>query len=52
VAKPRVTVYHNGIKIHDNFELHRPAKKGVLQYQDHGCPVRYRNIWVLPIEGK
>lgn len=47
-GKPRVTVYHNGIKIHDNAELRNPARPGRFHFQDHGNPVRYRNIWVLP----
>lgn len=47
-GKPRLTVYHNGIKIHDAVELKRDARKGRLHFQDHGDPVRYRNIWVLP----
>ncbi|NQT51716.1 DUF1080 domain-containing protein [bacterium] len=50
VGKPRVTVYHNGIKIHDNHEVRRDARKGGFHFQDHGNPVRYRNIWVLPIK--
>lgn len=48
VGRPRVTVYHNGIKIHDNAELRNPARPGRFHFQDHGNPVRYRNIWVLP----
>jgi len=48
---PRLTVLHNGIKIHDNFEMRRPAKSGSFQFQDHGNPVEYRNIWVLPLPG-
>jgi hypothetical protein len=51
VGKPRVTVLHNGIKIHDNFEPRQDAKKGGFHWQDHGNPVRYRNIWVQPVEG-
>jgi hypothetical protein len=49
-GKPRVTVLHNGIKIHDNAELQRDARPGGFHFQDHGNPVRYRNIWVLPLE--
>jgi hypothetical protein len=52
VGKPRVTVVHNGIKIHDNAELHNDARKGGFHFQDHGNPVEYRNIWVLPLEDK
>jgi len=53
VGNPRVTVFHNGIKIHDNFEIRGAvipySPKGKFHFQDHGNPVRYRNIWVLPL---
>lgn len=49
-GKPRITVFHNGIKIHDNLELQKDAKAGGFNFQDHGNPVQYRNIWLLPIE--
>jgi hypothetical protein len=48
-GKPRVTVQHNGIRIHDNVELQMAAKPGVLKFQDHRDPVLYRNIWVVPV---
>jgi hypothetical protein len=52
-GKPRATVWHNGAKIHDRVELRSPnvgeSPKGKLHFQDHGNPVRYRNIWVLPV---
>ncbi len=51
-GRPRLTVYHNGVKIHDNFEMRKEAKKGHFHYQDHGNPVRYRNIWVLPMDDR
>ena len=54
-ANARVTVWHNGIRIHDDFELDGPTAGGLeegplgpLLLQDHGNPVRYRNVWVLP----
>jgi len=50
--KPRLTVYHNGIKIHENVELRRNDRRGQFFFQDHGNPIRYRNIWVLPLGGK
>lgn len=52
VGKPKLSVWHNGIKIHDNAELKNAARKGDVHWQDHGNPVRYRNIWLLPVEGK
>ena len=58
VSAPRITVYHNGVKIHDNVPL--PGDRnttaapvavgpepGPVHLQDHGNPVRYRNIWVV-----
>jgi len=57
VSNARMTVTHNGTVIHDNVEvpaitpggtLKQEATKGPLHLQNHGNPVRYRNIWVLP----
>lgn len=58
VAPPRITVYHNGTKIHDNVALPGDQttggavvgvgpEPGPIHLQDHGNPVRYRNIWVV-----
>lgn len=56
--RARVTVLHNGVLIQDNSEIlgpttwikhfeYAPAKqKGSLALQDHGNPVRFRNIWI------
>jgi len=61
VRKARFTVFHNGALIHDNAELqgstnwtsshsvssYKPhGDKGPISLQDHGNPVRFRNIWV------
>lgn len=55
-ANARATVKHNGVLIQDNTELDHattaaPMKEGPepgpLHLQDHGNPVRYRNIWLL-----
>lgn len=52
----RLTVYHNGVKTHDNVEAPEPTRAsprsdeagpGPVYLQDHGNPVRYRNIWVI-----
>jgi len=51
----RITVHHNGIKIHDDVEIPRPtanpkAKQrvtGPILLQDHSHPVQYRNIWLV-----
>ncbi|HEY3320287.1 MAG TPA: DUF1080 domain-containing protein [Planctomycetota bacterium] len=50
VGKPKITVFFNGIKIHDNVELKQDAKKGAFHLQDHGNAVRYRNIWAVPVD--
>ncbi len=59
IIKPaEFTVRHNGIMIHDEFKMHehtgmgkrkKPAQTGRLQLQDHGHPVRYRNIWLVKL---
>jgi hypothetical protein len=46
-ARPgRITVLHNGVLVHHAVEF--PGKFGEfnIHLQDHGNPVRYRNIWV------
>jgi hypothetical protein len=54
-----MTVRHNGVVVHENVELPKtttaaPNKEGpgpgFLHLQNHGNPVRYRNIWVAPQE--
>lgn len=49
-GKPKLTMLHNGIKVHDNCPLNHDARSGHFSFQDHGNPVRYRNIWVLPVK--
>jgi hypothetical protein len=59
VLKPgRVTVLHNGVLVQDNVELTGPTANGErpaykahpsklpLSLQNHGNPVRFRNIWI------
>ncbi len=53
-APGKVTMKHNGVVIHDGLELkttpgggRNDEKPGALYLQDHGDPVRFRNIWVV-----
>ena len=52
----RLTVVHNGVKVHDNFEVERKTGAGKaesteafpIKLQNHSDPVRFRNIWIVP----
>lgn len=54
-----LTVFHNGVLVQDHVELKGEATtaasfsgvtaKGPLLLQDHGNPVRFRNIWIRPL---
>jgi hypothetical protein len=56
--KARVTVVHNGITIIDDREVEptpggvatKEPGRGPILLQDHGNPVRYRNLWIVAIE--
>lgn len=51
----RLTVYHNGVAVHDDFEVERKTGAGKkespelfpIRLQNHGNPVRFRNIWLV-----
>jgi 3-keto-disaccharide hydrolase len=56
--KGRVTVVLNGVTLIDDGEFDKVTggamdekigAPGPLRLQDHGCKVRYRNIWVQPL---
>jgi hypothetical protein len=63
LSPARVTVFHNGVLAHHAatligptthrkvlpYEAHPPT--GPLALQDHGNPVRFRNIWYRPLKG-
>ena len=54
----QISVWHNGIVVHDHFEI--PNKTGSgrqegpeplpTKIQDHGNPVVFRNIWLIPLD--
>lgn len=54
VEPARVTIKHNGVVIHENLALkvtpgggRNDQRPGPLYLQDHGDPVRFRNIWLV-----
>ena len=56
VKNARMTVRHNGVLIHENVELPHATvasivkegpEPGPIHLQNHGNPVRFRNIWVV-----
>lgn len=61
ISPARVTVLHNGVVIQNNEELYGPTNwiqhkdyqphpaQLPLSLQDHGNPVRFRNIWIRPL---
>ncbi len=58
-ANARVSVMHNGVLVHDDVELPHGTGAGKARgeggpgpiiFQDHTGPVRFRNIWVVPLE--
>ena len=62
VSPARMTVRHNGVLVHDDVALVGPTANGSrppfeahpdrlpISLQDHGHPVRFRNIWLVDLE--
>jgi hypothetical protein len=57
ISNATLTVRLNGILVHQDAEIPNPTRAaplgespepGPIYLQDHGNPVRFRNIWVLP----
>jgi Domain of Unknown Function (DUF1080) len=62
VQPARMTVLHNGVLVHDNVALHGATRhmeratyeahpdRLPVSLQDHGAPVRFRNVWIRDLE--
>jgi hypothetical protein len=65
VRKPTFTIFQNGVLVQDHVTLeggtgwinahavtdfHPIPDKGPIQLQDHGNPVRFRNVWIRPLQ--
>ena len=58
VADARITLYHNGVLVHDDVAI--PNKTGAghkegpepkpIRLQDHSNAVSFRNIWIVPLD--
>lgn len=58
-SQPRISVWHNGIRIHNDVELKGTATTaglegpmphaGPILLQNHGSAIRFRNIWIVPM---
>ncbi|MGE0082721.1 MAG: DUF1080 domain-containing protein, partial [Thiohalomonadaceae bacterium] len=58
IEAARMTVLHNGLVIHNNLSVPEPTEgalntdvltPGPLLLQDHGSPVGFRRIWIVPL---
>jgi hypothetical protein len=62
---PRMTVYHNGILIHNDQEMRwvtgwkeedrkmpHPTEAGPIRLQDHGNYIQFRNIWAVDLSNE
>jgi len=56
IKNARLTLFHNGVKIHDDYELlngtgagagRKQLAKGPIYFQNHGNPTVFRNVWVV-----
>jgi hypothetical protein len=62
ISPAYVTVIHNGVLVQNHYELLGPSRhkkntsykfheaEDVITFQNHGNPVRYRNIWVRKLK--
>jgi hypothetical protein len=56
VKRPVITVEHNGVTVQKDVEIPHATGQteklgdvgsGPIRLQDHGCPVKFRNIWIM-----
>jgi hypothetical protein len=50
MRKARLTVIQNGVVIQAGREFNNRTTEGTLSMQDHGNPVRFRNIWYRTLQ--
>jgi hypothetical protein len=62
VSPARLTMLHNGVLVHLNEEIRgetrhlglpeyrQQRERGPLVLHGHNCPVRFRNVWVRPLD--
>jgi hypothetical protein len=62
IAPARVTMFHNGVLVHLNEVIHgetrhlalpeyrRKVSTGPVMLLGHNCPVRFRSVWVRPLD--
>ncbi len=57
ISNARITVYQNGVMIHNDFEIPNKTgggspegpSAGPILLQNHGNRVKFRNIWIVPL---
>ncbi|MBF0199371.1 MAG: DUF1080 domain-containing protein, partial [Planctomycetes bacterium] len=58
IKNARITVYHNGVLIHKDYELlkgtgngakRKQLSEGPVLFQNHGTPVPFRNVWAAKL---
>lgn len=62
VEPARISVVQNGVPIHEGIDIPLdntvaglggdPSQPGPIMLQDHGNPVQFRNIWLVPLDSK
>lgn len=46
----RLTVIHNGVLVQHGHDVGGRTKEGDIHLQDHGNPVRFRNVWLRKLD--